>query len=627
MGSQKSELMASDRFAVLKAAEIAAEMVSCAEHERAGPSAIVMEAIGQGEWDDVVVHSMRSDGIEEQEQWQIKRQNLPIEPAKIAKILASMANLRARHLQNDNTSTLRFVMGFQSLVDLKGRSDLRLRKLQDLCKQAREPGVLTDRLLGLATSGEKPWCTFISDATQLPTEQLRGFLRDLRLVELGGVEEIQKQGAQHLRATYENNEDLYNQIFGYLIKRVDGRFEFNYELLYNEVLRKHGQRDPAAKKWFRAQRDHIWAQWSITGTTSVADCISDCWGKTQAGVVLNLAASPVTENDDAERALLRLAVHREEPSVVKVSASEEWNQHLDRRIGGTLGFAPNCKQHFGCVDSQRARAPVQTTRVAPAVLADELNGEMDAHTADSLYKSVGKRLSDPKRFFGGEIEAGLLAKMTKVWSEWHTLFESDLALRNCFMRSLVATATEWFRQSHAREIRVGPKAVPAMAQAIIYGLTISSVLVSGDPSTIPADSRKGNNLQFGGSWSHLIALKFVSNESRQFGVNIDQAAVEFMADESGCAILAGTSTSSNDIVKLIEQSSAPFHVTEKSDAGFQDAYIYKPILTAELGLRLAMQLGHESVSKFLAEKFQDFAGTEIDQLKEAVETTPLLEGR
>jgi hypothetical protein len=310
-----------------------------------------------------------------------------------------------------------------------------------------------------------------------------------------------------------------------------------------------------------------------------------------------------------------------------VPRHDDWHGYLNRRTGGTLGFDANCKLDLGATNVESAPTSMDSIRKAPGILANELNASMDEHTWKSLCRMISDRLSDTEQHMGVTIDPLLLRAMTETWSDWHALLEKDIILRNGFILSLVSTATELNRRSHASEIRVGPKATPAMASAVVYGLAISTVLRSGSFPAVPANNGKGSNLRFGENAAHLIALAFVSDESGRFGMIVDEAAASFMADESGCTLLAGTTTAADHILNLIDEGQAPYHVTVESEADFQGAYVRKPILTAELGLRRALKAGAGAVREFMIEKFESFVGKEWAQLRAAVESAPLLEGR
>jgi hypothetical protein len=624
MARSKSDLAERDRFAILKATAIAADLIASAEHGRAGPRRIVLEAVGRGEWDDVIVDARSANGSDECKQWQIKRQNTPLKPASLKTLLSSMAK-RLGEEHGDNSPT--FVLGFQTLVELSGPKKLTLRVLKDLCGKAREPGVQSALLVSLASTQEAGWIEMLSAATQLRGEGLVPFLKRLELAELGGEEEIRRQGIQHLREVYENADELFELIFSYLVQRPDARFEFTFELLQAELLEKHGRRNATAAKWFLAQREHSWDQWTIAGTVGVDSCVAECWGNASSGVLLHYAATPAAENDHAERALVRLAVHRAQPASLRVTNHDDWHGYLNRRTGGTLGFDVTCKQELSATDIESAPSSGNPIRKAPGILANELNASMDEHTWSSVCRMISDRLLDPEQHMRVTIEPLLLRAMSEVWATWHALLESDRTLRSNFILSLVSTAMELNRRSHASEIRVGPKAIPAMASAVVYGLAISTVLRSGSLPVLPANNGKGSNLRLGESWAHLIALAFVSDESARFGMNVDEAAASFMADESGCALLTGTTTTSDAILNLIDEGQAPYHVTLESDADFQGAYVRKPILTAELGLRLALKSGTGAVREFLIARFQSFVGKEWAQIRDAVESAPLLEAK
>jgi len=68
MGQQKTRLMQADRYGLLKAAELAAEMVGCFERRLDGAATLRVECPDEENWDDIEVTN--STGVD---RWQVKR--------------------------------------------------------------------------------------------------------------------------------------------------------------------------------------------------------------------------------------------------------------------------------------------------------------------------------------------------------------------------------------------------------------------------------------------------------------------------------------------------------------------------------------------------------------------------
>jgi len=138
MGTQKTQLLKRDRYGLLKAAELAAEMIGDYERAREGAREIRVEATTEPIWDDVVVHRNAHT-----DKWQVKRQTKPLEVADARAIVAAIIPATATTIPAPPT---RVHLGFAKLVAVgKGQTPVfECHDLATLCNGARAPNLDRD---------------------------------------------------------------------------------------------------------------------------------------------------------------------------------------------------------------------------------------------------------------------------------------------------------------------------------------------------------------------------------------------------------------------------------------------------------------------------------------------------
>jgi hypothetical protein len=614
MARLKSAFTQRDHFAVWKAVEIAAEMIDSEELDRHGPRRIVLEALDAGSWDDIVVDSTPRNGQEQRTSWQIKRQNVPLDEASVTKLFRDLDGLLGPTRPGD-----RFLFGTPAEVqfDADDGTTRSFRVLRDLCDTARKTGVNPTTLVAQGHGNEKSWCNFlktcIGDASN---EGLAAFMARLEITEIGTESDLRARAEARLQGGYRNAADLVERLFAHLVQHSDGRIEVTYPVLQAVMLASHGIREQTRLHWLRVTRSRAWEPWRISGSIPVNNVVAATWPQSSDNAIVRLCAVPQTAGDDVEAALLRLIAHRAKNIRADARDHESWVRYARRRTGGTLGFSLDCNDVGLHAQPDELPEPLGESTL-PKQLAGDLQSGMSMFAWIALRERLAAILADPPSH-GLDIHVDILAAMIPLWGAWELDLEADATLREHFLGMCVATNEEWRRKEFDRNVRVGQVAVDGIARAIATLLAVGTVFAGAGLTLKPAVTENGN-LTVQAVTLHLVALAYASKPGSGVGAKITDAAPHFLADESGCTILAATEARPEDLELTAEGQAVPYHVSHAARADYQSSYSPKPLLTNEVAFSRALKAGPAALNELISNRFSRFAEAEWNFLQEAVE--------
>jgi hypothetical protein len=615
MAERKTANTQRDHWAVWTAVQICVEMIDCQALDKDGPRKIILEALEVAGWDDVVAFGQRSSDGTDRTLWQVKRQNVALNKETVVQMFRAMHALLPSCGAHD-----RFCFGTpnETALQLDSKVQVSFRTLRQQCNVAREPGLNSAAALGNASAEEQLWYALIADCIgDTSPKAIVSFLSRLEIHELGTEADLRKRATEKLRATYRNADFLVERIFSFLDQHSDGRLEIANAVLEHEVLGPYGVREPTRTPWLRATRQRPYDKWHISGPLAPESIVEATWPDGADPALLRVSATPQTSDDEAEVALMRLIAHRSRHVKAEISDPTQWERYIRSRTGGTLGFSPDSRDVTLQPQAPGLRSADEAT-VLPEQLAEPLEEAMDFRSWKRLKGEVDSVLADPARV-GLEIEPHFLADIARLWRKWETTLDADAPTRTHFLRMQLATREEWFRSEFSRTIRLGERAIPAVAQAIVLALAIGTALATGGVVLSPTGD-DGINLTVGSYAAHLVALSYASKPGSNFGLKITDAAGHFLSQETGCTILAGTETPPSMLHQIAEGQAVPYNVASAANANYQSSYAPKPILTNEPELRQSLAQGRTRFRAFLAERFRQFAKDEWAFLSGAVET-------
>lgn len=246
--------MRGDRYGLLKAAELAAEMVGQYERARDGAIEIRVESLQEAIWDDI--HVVRSHHIDK---WQVKRLKEKFDAGDVAEVIKSALDCVEDVPTDLHLGVLRFVPVKKGSKELFGLQDL-----AELCQEARNDGLAPAAFAARERSGSA--YNFVE--TSLPDgnpDTILPILQRLRVEELGLEERLRERAAAHLQDIFLNAEELVIQIHNWFLQHPDGAIVVNIPLLYEQVIDRHGRRDATRPRWIQLSRNAVKPQWTVQG--------------------------------------------------------------------------------------------------------------------------------------------------------------------------------------------------------------------------------------------------------------------------------------------------------------------------------------------------------------------------
>jgi hypothetical protein len=388
MADPKANLLRRDQYGFRMAAELASELIAAAEYGRPEPApvALVIEALDADDWDDIVVHYHADSGPIGVTHWQVKRQSTALGVEAGEKLLKGARDLLAQG--GEVPRDFRFGVQTAVAVAVAGGNEVELRALGTLCDKARASG---PKAVAVQTADklEERAYAYVSSVTGLQGADLTSFLCNLRIEFLGNEERIAKAAVARLEPFFVNAAEVYDSLRAYLGDHFDGRTQFTYQKLHDDVLAKVGKREPTRPMWLHLRPSRSLQSWEQRGPLSSSPVVRPFWD-TNAPSQLRIDASPLASADVA-RALARLILHRSAATGVRTSHHDEWNLELHRRTSGSVGVratsTPVDAFDGGC-------CPVPPVEVATAEFARRMTAEMDALAWSGIADGVRLALAN-----------------------------------------------------------------------------------------------------------------------------------------------------------------------------------------------------------------------------------------
>jgi hypothetical protein len=600
MGSQKTKLMRGDRYGLLKAAELAAEMISQYECARDGAHQMRVESHEEAVWDDIVV--VRGDRADK---WQVKRLMEKLAHDDAADLILAVSTTSGApdgsfHLAV--ASLVPVTQGTKELCDLSG--------LRALCQEARKAGLVAADFE--STEGRTEAYKFVASCLPLAgADVIVATLRRLRVQELGLEETLREQAASHLREVFANAEEIVAQLHGWFLQNPDGSICVDAKLLYEEVVDRFGQRHPSRPRWIRLSRTTAKPEWESRGVVPLDDLVGRAWGN--ADPMRVQIATPPFKGDAASGTLCRVMLHHALNTTAEASHPREWQLHSLNLCGGTLGTAVEAPE-FRCT-------PVPATCFHPARetvperrLAERLSDEMNEAVWKSYVESVDRHLREDV------LAVDLRPVMQALWVKWHSQFQSS-SHRTSFVRAMLATSEEWKRSGFDVAVRAGRLLTENLAKATIPALAIAGAFSSRAIAVAVGPDGTIDNLQFGAVSVHLTALTAASHPDDRTPWLLSDAPGPFFSSEGGIAILGAVDASATDLYEVACADAVPFHAVDGASQNYRHTGRPYPLLTASPTLRAAMRKSLPAVQQHLVDVLRKMNDDRVRSLVQAVEAT------
>lgn len=606
MARRKADNTVRDQYATLKAAELAASLICSAENDVADIDHIILEAVGEATWDDIVLSYDSNTHLGAPKNWQVKRQTTALCKKTMVPVFRGMLD-RAR---SGRTVIPEFYFGLDTLTDIVLREghENRLHVLRDFCDKLRNPAINYLLLIEAADSLEHEWINYISAVTSLPERnQILDLLKHLHIKALGSSADIREKGTQFLAEKYEHPDKVFESLYEYLVVNTDPAFRFDYQILSQKVLSEH-VKSYKRLPWIGISQARPNGEWILRGTILHSEVVQYIWPDLARPACLKLDLRPSQLTEGPENVLVRLLAHRAGATQLELDSSEEWRRRLERLCGGTLGSGRNVRVDFGAVYSTApGRSSVNRTSEQPEVVALRIADQMDETFDRMVRSSVEQGLRNPATF-GLSVQGDLLKSMATEWTRWSTSLQEHGELRKHFYQSLLSTESEWHRRGFDRSVRMGPINVHSCSRAIFVGLAIAAA-TNGAFQLAPIDGIA--NLLFRTWHCQLIALEHVSSSDMQEPMRIEYASTEVTIGYSALTILAGTTASADELSVFSDHNSHPYSTDGRSAHSYQNLYTRPALLTAGPDLARAMRSGASALASLVATAIKSIAGADL----------------
>jgi len=604
MGTRKTNLMRGDRYGLMKAAELSAELIGEYERARNGALKVRVECADEERWDDIeVVHIGRTD------RWQVKRVKQKLTVSEASELLTPMFS---SGLQDTN-----YILGVAAFVpvmpDSKADSKalFNLRDLGELCNQARTPGI--DATLFAQREKNNRALQFITQRHPkgADTGAILATLQQLHVQELGMEDALRSRACGHLREFFLNADDIFGEIHSWFIKNPDATIVVDAGLLYNNVVDRVAKRDPARPLWIHLSRDQVNVTWASHGPLAHDRLVEIAWelgsGRVQVG-------APPFSGEAVSSALVRLALHRVQGVALESATNDAvgWTNHAALLCGGTLGKSPTQPQCAWQASPMSRPAHLPCCEIDTPTFAALLNEAMDRRVWSGYVDAVSRHLVERN------IAADLQPKMQSIWTAWHSCLDADPSRRASFLRAMLATVEEWGRKGFDRSARVGFSIVEELARATIVAVAIATAFDEGGVSSEIGATGSITNLRFGGVGAHVVALASASHPEDRKPCRVADATGAMLAPEAGIAILGVIEASAIEIFDLAVEDTVPFHASDNAAQNFRHPGLPPPVLTASPTFVAALAKGTDAVKKHLSEVLSRMNDRRVESLRRAL---------
>lgn len=599
MGLPKTQLQKRDRYGLLVATELAAEMLGDYERARTGAREIRVEAITETVWDDVVVH-----GPTHLDKWQVKRQLTPLSVAEAKKMIKALAPSAA-----PGAAPSRHYIGFAALVPI-GKAKvppLDLQKLAELCDSARVPNIDIGGFVQLHKNDDA--FKFVHDAL-LPASSETAViaLGKLFVRALGTEHVVRARAIAHLEDLFVNADEVVTQLHNWLLHHSDGLIRIDSNVLHEQVIDQHAKRDINRSRWVHLSRNDVTSRWEARGPVAFASVVESAWAG--SGRVRVQVGSEPFLREEALAPLARLLIHRAPGSTAEAAHGSDWGNAANGLCGSTLGVASQGLP-LSCSVAPTVHPHPPRSDQTVTEFAVGLTSAMDEHVWKELVAAV------PKLLYADRLAEDVRSATLALWARWLLELKTP-AHRANLCRSMLATAEESTRSGMDASVRSGPLLVNDLARAVEIALVMGVGLEAGGKTVAILPDGRPQNLLIENVRAHLIAVTIASHPRDRQPCRLAADPTEMLADETGIAILAGVDANAMELYGIACDAAVSFHASDASNSNLKHRGSPAPFLTASPGLMRAMNLSLNAVRQHVVDQLQQMAIHRANELRQAI---------
>jgi len=181
------------------------------------------------------------------------------------------------------------------------------------------------------------------------------------------------------------------------------------------------------------------------------------------------------ENCLVSESLMRLSLHSQGSSFIPCSDKSSWVYSIRTKTGGTLGVAANDLNDSRILDRSE---PSSSSELRELTTIDEQNAEAKK-LHDEMYKVTFKLVNtELTAAIRGMNNGDLRTEVESRWSLWKETLESDVEEQRKLFSKMLRPKAEG--ESISGELRVGPKTVALLKDALFLLLVVSVCLSDND---------------------------------------------------------------------------------------------------------------------------------------------------
>lgn len=442
-------------------------------------------------WDDLIIKLCNGDYT----YFQIKRQTTDFSTDSVTRNKDRNGNLKKLstldetfkslgdkvHLDPSVSSSYRIILPEGSI---KIKKDLYIRQLREYKNQIIKGITTNDGLIELEKNDSSSknvyswlttWCEFIDrehilkvfNLLNIETEQLEP--------------EIETRVKGNLKQIFKESEieHIYLLLLSYVVENTvfTGPIKPR-QLLY--LLKDYLL--PNIAKWtlFELKKSF----WNISGIQDLKDnceierpavIVPSFWAKGNPYARTLRIYGDYVENCPVSESLMRLSAHPQGSFDIFCSNKSSWYSSIKNKTGGTLGVSKSDFDDFRILQDLEHISPSElkqlNTNSEIKIFAKELNDEM--------YKNVLELIDNAiLNTFREMINGDLVAEIESRWTLWKQSLEENIEEQKELFSKILHPNAEG--KSICGEVRVGPKTVKLLSDAIVLLLVVSVCLADAD---------------------------------------------------------------------------------------------------------------------------------------------------
>lgn len=446
-------------------------------------------------WDDLVIQKnncgniyvqakrqttpFSSDKIERDNYVKGERKNLPRDLSPFDEAIKSLGEYIGKNEPDwDDFQNEFWVVLPESSTEIK--EGLEIRHLRKLCEEQIKSVTTTDNLINLASNDSKvhniyiwltTWCGFKD------WEHIFKALKVLKIKTSGFEPDINARAENHLSRIFKTSEIEHVRML--ILSYLDDNATFAGAIKPRQLL--HLLKDyllTSIIRWTLFQTNGLY--WNISGIHDLehnneierpAVIVPALWATgNQIARSLKIDGECV-ENCQISASLMRLSLHPLGSFDIHCSDKSSWQNSIKAKTGGTLGVAKNDLDDLrilnGLEPYPSSEPKVIATIDAKENLAKKLHNEMYKTTFKSVDIAIIGKIQEMRK-------SDLRTEVENRWMVWQQLLENSIEeQRKLFLKILHPKAEG---ESIYGELRVGPKTVTLLSEAIFLLLVVSVCL-------------------------------------------------------------------------------------------------------------------------------------------------------